>query len=114
MNLLPLIGRIARHPVPFRAPSPDTLKLVKDFARPAITFSIARLRDTDTVYLGCSDFKVYSANLSAPKFEPKELYSHESYVTGVALAGVNLVSGGYDGKLIWCDITTGEVIRTIE
>ena len=31
-------------------------------------------------------------------------YGHESYVTGVALAGKTLVSGGYDGKLIWWDI----------
>jgi WD40 repeat protein len=96
------------------APNPDTLKQFKDFQRPVITFGIARLEGTDAVYFGCSDFKVYSADLSAAKFEPKELYSHESYVTGVALAGLSLVSGGYDGKLVWCDITTGEKIRTID
>jgi WD40 repeat protein len=97
-----------------KAPSPDTLKQVKDFQRQVITFAVARLRDTDTVYLGCSDFKVYSADLGAAKFEPKELYAHETYATGVALAGLTLVSGGYDGKLVWCDITTGEIIRTID
>jgi WD40 repeat protein len=97
-----------------KAPNPDTLKQIKDFPRPVIVFAIARLEDTDTVYLGGSDFKVCAANLSAAKFEPKELCSHESYVTGVALAGLNLVSGGYDGKLIWCDITTSEKIRTVE
>jgi WD40 repeat protein len=97
-----------------KAPNPETLKQFKDFQRPAITFAIARLEGTDSVYLGCSDFKVYSADLTAAKFEPKELYSHESYVTGVALAGLTLVSGGYDGKMVWCDITTGEKIRTID
>jgi WD40 repeat protein len=97
-----------------KAPNPDTLKQFKDFQRPVITFGIARLEGTDAVYLGGSDFKVYSADLSAAKFEPKELYSHESYVTGVALAGLNLISGGYDGKLIWCDVTTGEKIRTVD
>jgi WD40 repeat protein len=95
------------------APSPDTLKSVKDFSRPVITFGVARLRDTDTLYLGCSDFKVYSADLAASKLDPKELYAHESYVTGVALAGMNLVSCSYDGSLKWCDITTGEVTRTV-
>ncbi|MFO0821871.1 MAG: hypothetical protein U0792_01935 [Gemmataceae bacterium] len=94
------------------APNPDTLKLVKDFSRPVVTFGVARLAGTDAIYLGCSDFKVYSADLSAAKFEPKELYSHESYVTSVALAGTTLVSGGYDGYLKWCDITTGDVIRS--
>jgi WD40 repeat protein len=97
-----------------KSPNPDTLKQFKDFQRPVITFAVARLEGTDAVYLGCSDFKVYSADLAAAKFEPKELYSHESYVTGVALAGLTLVSGGYDGKLVWCDITTGEKIRTID
>jgi WD40 repeat protein len=97
-----------------KAPSPDTLKQVKDFQRPVITFGVARLQDTDAVYLGCSDFRVYSADLGATKFEPKELYSHESYVTGLTIAGTTLVSGGYDGKLIWCDVTTGAKIRTTD
>jgi len=96
------------------SPNPDTLKLAKDFSRPVITFGVARKKGTDTVFLGCSDFKVYSADLKATKFEPKELYAHESYVTGVALAGTTLVSGGYDGKLKWCDIETGNVIRTVD
>ncbi len=97
-----------------KSPSPESLKVFKDFSRPVITFGIARLADSDAVYLGCSDFKVYSADLGAIKFEPKELYSHESYVTGIALAGITLVSGGYDGKLMWCDIETGDVIRARE
>jgi WD40 repeat protein len=97
-----------------KAPSPDTLKQVKDFSRQAIVFAVDRLTDTDAIYFGGSDFKVYSADIGTAKFEPKELYAHETYVTGVALAGMNLVSGGYDGKLIWCDIETGKVIRTVD
>lgn len=97
-----------------KAPSPETLKSVKEFSRPVITFAVARLPGTDTVYLGSSDFKVCSADLGAAKFEPRELYSHETYVTGATLAGTTLVTGGYDGKLVWCDITTGERVRTLE
>ena len=94
------------------APNPDTLKAVKDYSRPVVTFAIARADGSDTAYLGCSDFKVYAADFAAAKFEPKELYTHESYVTGVALAGPTLVSGGYDGKLTWFDTAAGKVIRT--
>ena len=94
--------------------NPDTLKLAKDFPRPVITFAIARADGSDTAYLGCADFKVYAADFAAAKFEPKELYTHESYVTGVALAGTTLVSGGYDGKLTWFDTTEGKTIRTHE
>jgi WD40 repeat protein len=95
------------------APHPDTIQQLKDLQRPVIYFAVARLADSDQIYLGGSDFKVCSADLGAAKFEPKELYSHQSYVTGIALAGLNLVSGGYDGQLIWCDVETGQIIRTI-
>lgn len=97
-----------------KAPNPDTLKQVKDFARPAIVFAIARAEGSEVAYIGCSDFKVYQADFAATKFEPKELYGHESYVTGVALAGKTLVSGAYDGKLAWFDTAEGKVIRTHE
>lgn len=114
MPPVPSVGLFARGTRPAKSPGPETLKLVKEHQRPVVTFAVARLADTDTVYLGCSDFRVYSADLAAAKFEPKELYAHESYVTGVALAGLTLVSGGYDGKLVWCDVTTGELVRTVE
>jgi hypothetical protein len=97
-----------------KAPSPDTLKQVKDISRQAITFAVARVSGTDTVYLGGSDFKVYSADLAAAKFEPKELYGHETYVTGVALAGKTLITGGYDGKLTWFDTAASKTIRTTD
>src|SRR4051812_38598473 len=97
-----------------KAPSPDTLKLHKDYSRPVVTFAVARADGSDTAYLGCSDFKVYQADFAAAKFEPKELYGHESYVTGVALADKTLVSGGYDGKLTWFDTEGGKVVRTHE
>src|SRR5437764_264323 len=96
------------------APNPESLKSVKDISLPAIAFAIARVPDSDVAYFGCSDFKVYRADLMAAKFEPKELFAHESYVTGVALAGKTLVTGGYDGKLTWFDTDTGKPIRTIE
>jgi WD40 repeat protein len=96
------------------APKPDTIKQVKDISRPVITFGLARKRGTGEVFLGCSDFKVYSADLAAEKFEPKELYGHDSYVTAVALVGTQLVSCSYDGRLKWYDTESGELVRTVE
>ncbi|MDB5311458.1 MAG: domain, G-beta repeat [Gemmataceae bacterium] len=97
-----------------KSPSPDTLKQVKDFSRPATVFAIAPVPGTERAFLGCQDFKVYEAEFSAAKFEPKELYAHESYVTGVAVAGKVVVSGGYDGKLTWWDTVAGKVVRTVD
>src|SRR5262249_35419504 len=39
---------------------------------------------------------------------------HESYVTSVTLAGKELVSGGYDGKLIWWDVEKKSKIRAVD
>ena len=97
-----------------KSPSPDSLKLVKEFARPSIPFGIARAPGSGRVFFGSSDFKVSEADVTAAKFEPKDLYGHESYVTTVALAGTVLVSGGYDGKLIWWDSAKNEKIRSTD
>ena len=93
------------------APNPESLKLVKDHSRPAITFGIARVPKSSRVFLGSSDFAVSEADLAAAKFESKDLYSHGSYVTGVTLAGKLLVSGSYDGRLIWWDIDERKQVR---
>jgi WD40 repeat protein len=95
-------------------PNPDKLKLAKDHAFKGVVFGIARVPNTARAYLGASDFKVYEVDLAADKLEPKELYAHESYVTTVALAGNTLVSGGYDGKLVWWDAETKKQIRSID
>ncbi len=97
-----------------KSPSPDSLKLVKEFGRPSIPFGIARIPGTGRVFFGSSDFKVSEADVTAAKFEAKDLYSHESYVTTVTLAGTMLVSGGYDGKLTWYDTTKNEKVRTTD
>jgi WD40 repeat protein len=93
------------------ARNPDTLKQVKDFSRPAAVLAIAPVPKSDRAFLASQDFKVYEADFAAKKFAPKELYAHGSYVTGVALAGQTLVSGGYDGKLIWWDTQAAKVVR---
>jgi WD40 repeat protein len=94
--------------------NPEKLKILKDISRPYVSFSVSLVPNTTKIYLGCSDFCVYEADYSAAKFEPKELYKHESYVTGVALVDKTLVSGGYEGKLIWWDLAANKQIRSIE
>ncbi len=97
-----------------KSPNPDTLKRVQDFSRPAIAFAVARVPGSARCFLGSSDFQVSEADFAAAKFEPKDLYAHGSYVTGVALAGDLLVSGGYDGKLVWWDTAKREKVRAVD
>ena len=93
--------------------NPDKLKAVKTLARPDIVFAIARKPGTSQVFCGGSDFSVYQLDLEEPKPEPKELGRHESYVTGLACSGATLVSGGYDGRLIWWNAESHSKIREV-
>jgi WD40 repeat protein len=96
------------------APGADQVKVVKQVSRPEIVFAAARKPGTGLVFFGGSDFKVHAVDLGQDKPEAKELGGHESYVTGLALAGSSLVSGGYDGRLIWWDIESGSRIRAVD
>ncbi|HEX4606568.1 MAG TPA: hypothetical protein VH092_00025 [Urbifossiella sp.] len=105
------------------APTPEAFRQTSDFSRPNITFAVALGDRPGRAFFGCSDFKVYEADLAAAKVEFKELHAtHQSYVTGVAYAAGAVVSGGYDGKLVWCRVGEGSwwgigenrVIRTVD
>jgi WD40 repeat protein len=96
------------------AANPEKLKVARDIGRRDILLSIARVPNSSRLFLGCSDAKVYELDLTQTKSEPRELGSHTSYVTGVALAGKAVVSGSYDGRLIWWDVEKRTQIRAVE
>jgi WD40 repeat protein len=91
-------------------------RLVKELSRKEIVFGLARVPGGRRLIFGGSDFQVYDVDFAAEKPEPKPLGAHESYVTGLAVAsgGKTVVSGGYDGKLIWWDLEGGSKVRTVE
>lgn len=90
------------------------IKKVKEFGRRDILFTVARIPNSERLFVGSSDFGVYEMDLSQAKMEPKLLGKHGSYVTGVALADKNLVSGSYDGKLIWWNSEDHKQIREVD
>jgi WD40 repeat protein len=94
--------------------SPEKVKVVKELPRKEIVFAVARKPGTGRVFFGGSDFTVWELDLEQAKPEPKELGRHDSYVTSLALAGTSLVSGAYDGKLIWWDIESGSQVRRVD
>ena len=96
------------------APSPEKIKVIKELSRKEIVFALARKPRTGHIFFGGSDFAVWDLDLDKDKPEPKELGRHESYVTGLALAGTTLVSGGYDGRLIWWDTESGSEVRSVD
>ncbi len=90
------------------------MKVIKDISRSGVAFALVRVPGGNRVLFGSSDFKVYELDLSASKPEPKALGEHQSYVSGLALAGKTAVSGGYDGRLIGWDIESRKQIRAVE
>jgi WD40 repeat protein len=96
------------------AANPEKIKAVRDVSGRGVLMSIARMPNSSRLFVGCSDFKVYDLDLAQAKPEPKELGSHASYVTGIALAGPTVVSGSYDGRLIWWDADKRTQVRAVE
>lgn len=96
-------------------PDPAQFKLVKHVDRPGILFGMARVPNSGYVYYGAADANVYGVDLAAEKPEPREFSGgHSGYVMGVVLAGKQLISGAYDGRLVWWNAESGEKVRTVE
>lgn len=93
---------------------PTKLKVARQLDHAGIFFGLARLPASNRVFIGCSDAKVYCVDLAAEKPEWKELAGHESYVSGLATAGPMVVSAGWDGKLIWWNAETCQLVRKID
>ena len=93
---------------------PRNLRIVREITRPDILFSVARIPNTSRLLLGSSEGKVIELDASQAKPTALALANHERYVTSVALAGQTVVSGGYDGKLIWWDLAKRQMIRTVD
>lgn len=93
---------------------PPKFKIEKELAREDILLSLARVPDSEQIFLGSSDGNIYALDCSAEKLQPVTMPAHSSYVTGLALAGDRLISGSYDGHLIWWNPATREQQRKIK
>jgi WD40 repeat protein len=94
-------------------PSEPKYKLAKELSRKEIVFSIARLPNSQKLFLGGSDGNVYALDVSVEKPEAVTMAGHAGYVTGMAMgAAETLVTGSSDGQLIWWNAATREQIRT--
>ena len=98
------------------AADPNRLKKIKEWGTSNILFSMDRVPKTARLFFGSSDFKVYEVDSAAEKMEPVAFAGegHQSYVTGVALAGEFVISGSYDGRLIWWNAEKKEQVRAVD
>lgn len=94
-------------------PTLEKFKVVKELSRPEIVFCLARAPGSSRLFFAGSDGAIHVVDFGHTKHEPKEVGTHGSYVTGLVLAGKAIVSGGYDGRLIWWDSEAGKQIRAV-
>ncbi|MCA9063730.1 MAG: hypothetical protein KDA96_11745 [Planctomycetaceae bacterium] len=94
---------------------PGVVRIVKTVRLPSITFCMAPHASTGKMFCGGSDFGVYAFDPAAEKPEAVRLSEtgHESYVTGMICHEDIVVSGSYDGSLIWWNTADGSVIRRV-
>lgn len=93
---------------------PRNLRVARDVSRPDILFSVARVPDSQKFIVASSQSKIFELDVSQPNVASRELVDHGRYVNAVRLIGRTVVSGGYDGRLIWSDVKTREVIRRVD
>lgn len=93
---------------------PNKFKVAKDLGRKDFLFGLARVPNSARVFVGNSEGKVLEFDLAAEKPEPKEMPGHQGYVLGVARAGDFVISGAYDGRLVWWKAETREQVRAID
>lgn len=94
----------------------SSVKVATKFRLPGIAFCVAESEQPALLFFGCSDFSVYRVDSKAEKPEPAAVSEskHDSYVTGLARSGTNLISGSYDGSLIWWNADSGQVVHHVK
>jgi WD40 repeat protein len=94
--------------------NPRNLRSVRDIQRRDILLSVARVPDSGRLLVASSQNKVFEIDASQQSAEQIEHADHARYVTAVRLAGNTVVSGAYDGRLIWWDLQNRRTIRTVD
>lgn len=94
---------------------PAAVKIDRTLRLPTMIFCSALQPANGRLFCGGADFAVYAVETTAEKPEATQLSMtrHESYVSGMVCTTEALISGSYDGSLIWWDTAAGSVIRQV-
>lgn len=88
------------------------LELEKEIKLPTSALGLCVTGDGKTAWAACMDGGVYAVDVASGT--PALAGKHESYASGVVLAGKHVVSAGYDGALCWWDVATRKLRRKVQ
>ncbi len=92
---------------------PGKCKKIREIGRKQILFGLAVQPETSHVFAAGSDFLVHDIDVAEDKPEDRSFSGHESYATSCVWQQGQLISAGYDGRLIWWDVAKGEAVRSV-
>ena len=96
---------------------PDTpnlqIKRVKELSLGGDHYSLARVPDTDQLFVGGHTGKLQLVDLAAEMPTPIDWDAHVSYISGLVLTPKHLISAGSDHQVIWWDRETRERVRAV-
>src|SRR5579872_139353 len=91
------------------------LTLDLEVTLPTGVLGLAVAQDGNSAFATCADGKVYFVYLDTGDSDPFA-ENHSSYASGCVLLpdGKTVISGGYDGALLWHDVESRRLVRRIE
>ena len=91
------------------------LTRTQDHPLPTGTLGLAISADGSQAFAACADGKIYRVETATGKAEAFEV-GHASYASGCVLLpdGRTLISGGYDGMLLWHDVESRRCFRRLQ
>ncbi|MGV3772533.1 MAG: WD40 repeat domain-containing protein [Verrucomicrobiales bacterium] len=91
------------------------LSLIHDHSLATGILGLATEPNAERVYAACADGAVYQVDIATGSVEAFES-KHDSYASGCVLLpdGQTLISGGYDGQLIWHQIASKKSSRKLK
>ena len=96
--------------------SPDMkLTRLNDYTLPTGVLGLAVAPDGSRAFAACADGALYDVDMVSGKSEPFE-ERHPSFASGCVLLpdGKTIISGGYDGVLLWHDVETRRCWRRVQ
>lgn len=94
-------------------PTAFQIKVVKEFSLAGDHYSVARVPDTDQLFVGGHTGKLQLVDLAAEKPTPIAWDAHVSYISGLVLTSKYLISAGSDHQVIWWNRESREKVRAV-